>query len=43
MSPVVRHRLPILPPHSHGLLLPHSQMLNTMGRPGDRSASRMVA
>src|SRR5207248_1301123 len=43
MSPVVRHRLPVRGPHSHGRFEPHSQMLNTMGRPALASASRNLA
>ena len=42
MSGVVRQRWPIFPAHSHGLLLPHSQMLKAMGRPAACSASRIV-
>src|SRR5213080_837251 len=43
MSPVVRHRLPIWGAHSHGSFDPHSQMLNTIGRPALASASRNLA
>ena len=42
MSPVVRHRLPTSFAHSHGFVDPHSQRLNTMGRPDFASASRMM-
>jgi hypothetical protein len=42
MSPVVRHRFPVFAAHSHGLAVPHSHMLKTMGRPAAFSASRMV-
>ena len=40
MSPVVRQRFPTAGAHSHGRLLPHSQMLKTIGRPLASSASR---
>src|SRR5665647_670066 len=42
MSPVVRHRLPTAGAHSHGRLLPHSQILKTIGRPDAASAPRNV-
>ena len=42
MSPVVRQRCPTPRAHVHGWLRPHSQMLNTIGRPLAFSASRMV-
>src|ERR1051325_4233261 len=42
MSPVVRQRLPTSLAHSHGFAVPHSQMLNTIGRPDLNSASRMI-
>jgi hypothetical protein len=42
MSPVVRQRLPMLRAQSRGRESPHSQMLNTIGRPIARSASLIV-
>src|SRR5208282_329213 len=33
MSPPVRHKFPIPFAHSHGLAVPHSHMLKTIGRP----------
>src|SRR5512140_3607648 len=39
MSPVVLQRWPTSPAHSHGLLDPHSQMLNTIGLPAVCRAS----
>src|SRR5438874_8750175 len=43
MSPVVRHRFPVRGPHSHGRFEPHSQILNTIGRPALAIASRNLA
>ncbi len=44
MSPVLRHRLPPTSlPQSHGLAVPHSQMLSTIGRPAASSAARILA
>ena len=37
-----RHRLPVVGPHSHGELRPHSQMLNTIGRPVLFNESRIM-
>ncbi len=41
MSPVVRHRLPMAWAQGQGLVLPHSQMLKTIGRPLALRASRI--
>ena len=38
MSPVLRQRCPMPGAHSQGFVLPHSQMLKTIGRPLARSA-----
>ena len=38
MSPVVRQRCPTPWAHVQGFVLPHSQMLKTIGRPAARSA-----
>src|SRR5271157_435390 len=44
MSPVERQRFPPTSlPQSHGLAVPHSQMLSTMGRPDASKAARMLA
>ena len=44
MSPVVRQRFPPTAlPQSQGLAVPHSQMLNTIGRPVAFSALRISA
>ena len=42
MSPVVRQRWPTPRPTSTACCVPHSHMLNTIGRPVARSASRIV-
>ena len=42
MSPVVRHKFPTPLPHSHGLAVPHSHMLNTIGLPVAISALLIV-
>ena len=42
MSPVVRQRCATPRAQVHGLLLPHSHMLKTIGRPVAFSASRIV-
>src|SRR2546427_3593192 len=43
MSPVVRHKLPVRGPHSHGWFEPHSQILKTIGRRALARASRNLA
>ena len=43
MSPVVRQRFPTAFAQSQGRLVPHSQMLKTMGRPEASSAARMIS
>jgi hypothetical protein len=42
MSPVVRQRLPTSLAHNHGLDVPHSQILKTIGLPAFNNASRMI-
>ena len=43
MSPVVRHRFPVVGPQAHGELVPQSQMPKTIGRPEARMPSRISA